>query len=514
MEDGTQLRTGDLLAIAAYFGLTMAIGFWCMRKNKTTEDFFMGGRSVPGWAIGISLLGAAISSITFLAYPGNGYAKDWSYLVPGLMLPVAAVLGAYVFSPFYRRSGYTSAYEYLEGRFGPGARLYGSALFTIQTAWRLGSVLYLLCIPIQRLTGWDSMTVIWLVGITTTIYCVVGGLEAVIWTDVMQTFVFLIGGLACVGTVFLWPGVGPSHVFETAFADNKFNVAADTTWTLNKETLWVLILWGLVSNIQEHVSDQGKIQRYCAAGSDGQARRAVMFNGISCIPTWCLFMFIGTCLYAFYKVVPDPVVSTLKADEIFPHFILTKMPVGLSGLVIAAIMAAAMSTLSSAINAGATVLTVDIYKRRFKKDGDDKHYLNVGKIFTLMGGIFMIATAIWIQKAAQDSFLPMSFFITSIVVGGLGGVFCLGFFSTRANNQGVIVGICGAILVIVYLTLSAFDADPSYGVNVLPDSLRSPTHKFMIGVFGNIGAFVLGYFASFLFPPPSEEQIKHATLWT
>lgn len=510
----SNLRIGDLITLVLYFGATLFIGFWCMRKNKTTEDFFVGGRSVPGWAIGVSMLGAAISSITFLAYPGNGYAKDWSYLVPGLMLPVAAVLGAFVFIPFYRASRFTSAYEYLEGRFGPGARIYGAILFTIQSAWRLGSVLYLLCIPITSLTGMDPNVVIWAVGITTTIYCVVGGLEAVIWTDVMQTFVFLIGGTATVLTVFLWPGVGPSFVFDTAFADHKFNVTADTTFTFAKETFWVLVLWGLVSNIQEHASDQGKIQRYCAAASDGEARRAVLFNGVACIPVWCLFMFIGTCLYAFYKVVPDPAVATMKADEVFPRFILTRMPQGLSGLVIAAILAAAMSTLSSAISAGASVITVDLYKRLAVKGRDDKHYLNMGKVFSLIGGASMIVTALLIQQAGQSSFLPMSFFITSIVVGGLGGLFCLGLFSTRANSQGAMVGIGCALLVTVYLTLSAVDSNPDWNLNVLPDALRSPTHKFMIGVLCNIAAFVVGYFASFFFAPPSNQQIERATWWT
>lgn len=501
------LRFGDLLTIIAYFALTLGIGFWCMRKNRSTEDYFVGGRRVPGWAVGVSYLGAAISSITFLAYPGNAYAKDWSLILPGLMLPFAAFLGGWVFAPFYRSCRYTSAYEYLEGRFSPGIRLYGVVMYGIQQSWRLGSVLYLLSIPIQTLTGWDPTTTILVVGVITTIYSVVGGVEAVIWTDVMQTIVFLLGGLGCVAIVFFWPGVGPVKVFETAFAENKFNLTADTSFSLARETVWVLLLWGLVSNIQEHVADQIKVQRYCAVPTDQAARRSVMFNGLMCLPVWCLFMFIGTCLYAFYKVEVDPALSGMKSDQVFPHFILTKMPVGMSGLVIAGIMAAAMSTLSATMNAVATVITVDVYKRYFVRNRDDSHYLASGKIFSFAGGVAMILTALLVQTAGQDTFLPMSFFITSVVVGGLGGLFCLGFFSTRTSTTGMYIGIIATVLVTLYLTLSAVDG-------ILPEGIRSPTHKYLIGVFSNITSFVVGYFASFFFPPPPPEKTDGATFWT
>lgn len=501
------LRIGDLLTIIAYFLLTIGIGFWCMRKNKSTEDYFVGGRRVPGWAVGISYVGAAISSITFLAYPGNAYAKDWSLLVPGLMLPFAAFLGAWVFAPFYRACRYTSAYEYLEGRFSPGVRLYGVAMYGIQQSWRLGSVLYLLAIPIQKLTGWEPVQVILVVGVVTTVYSVVGGVEAVIWTDVMQTIVFLVGGLGCVAIVFLTPGVGPVNVFETAIADNKFNLTADTAFTITRETIWVLILWGFISNLQEHVSDQIKIQRYCAVPSDRAAKSSIMFNGLMCIPVWCLFMFIGTCLYAYYKAEVTPSVEGMKSDEVFPHFILTVMPVGMSGLVIAGILAAAMSTLSATMNAVATVMTVDLYKRYFVKNRDDKHYLISGKLFSLLSGVAMIITALLVERAGQDTFLPMSFFITSMLVGGLGGLFCIGFFSTRTSTAGMYVGIVATVLVTLYLTLSAVEG-------VLPEGMRSPTHKFMIGVFSNITCYAVAYFASFLFPAPAQEKIDRATFWT
>ncbi len=508
------LRTGDLITIVVYFIFTMGIGFWFMKRNKSTDDYFKGGGKVPFWAAGMSLLATAISSISFLAYPGNAFDSNWSLIIPGLMLPFAAILGAFVFAPFYRASKYTSAYEYLEGRFSPGVRMYAVVLYLIQQVWRLGSVLYLLSIPIEIMTGWSPVWVIWVVGICTTIYCFVGGLEAVIWTDVIQTFVLLGGGIACVLIIFLTQGVGPAFVFETAIQDNKFNITANTDFTwFTEQTIWVLIVYGLIQNVQEHVSDQIKVQRYCAVRSDKAAKKAVMFNGIMCIPVWFLFMFIGTCLYAFYQAMPDSAIDGVNPDKVFPHFIMTQMPVGLSGLVIAAVMAAAMSTLSSSMNAGATVLTVDIYKRYLSPERDDRHYLTIGKLMTVVGGILMIVTALAVSSFLNDAFLPISFFITSLTFGGLAGLFLIGFFSTRANNKGMVLGLVATVLVTIYLALSAQgEALPSW--LIIPEDWRSPTHKFMIGVLANVAAFVVAYFASYFFARPPDEKIQKATFWT
>ena len=538
-----QLRTFDLVTIIVYFIFTMGIGFWFMRRTKSTDDYFKGGGKIPAWATGMSLLATAISSISFLGYPGYAFDKNWSLIIPGLMLPFAAVIGAFVFAPFYRGSRFTSAYEYLEGRFSPGVRMYAVFLYLIQQIWRLGSVLYLLSIPVELMTGWDPVWVILVVGVCTTVYCFVGGLEAVIWTDVIQTFVLLGGGIATVLIVFLTADVGPAYVFETAWENHKFNLTANTNFNFVQETIWVLIVFGLVQNVQEHVSDQIKVQRYCSVKDDTEAKKAVMFNGLLCIPVWCLFMFVGTCLYAFYTALPDPTVAGLEPDKVFPHFIISQMPIGLGGLVIAAVMAAAMSTLSSSMNSSATVLTVDIIKRYFASDRDDHYYLNIGRMMTVVGGVLMIVTALAISLALdQSSFLPISFFITSLTFGGLGGLFCIGFFSTRTSNRGMVVGIVATVLLTIYLALSVqpqvllsgeakesyeawlevkednpdapFEADKYPGWFVTFHEYKSPTHKFMIGVLSNVAAFFVAYFASFLFARPPDKKIRKATFWT
>ena len=319
---------------------------------------------------------------------------------------------------------------------------------------------------------------------------------------------------------------------------------------------------GLIGNIQEFASDQTKVQRYCAAASDKEARWAVWFTGLACIPVWALFMFVGTCLYVFYGVVEDAAVQAgMKADQVFPHFILTQLPVGLGGFVIAAVLAAAMSSIDSSMNGTATVLSVDIYRRLLVKDKDDKHYLFVARLLTTLGGCFMIVVACLITLIDADSLLYIGFVIGSVMAGGLGGVFILGFFSTRTNSKGIAIGVVAALLMIFYLTLSQIDnmiieaetktaveeklsaladagelgengkpsekqkqavlyeaeaelAESEKGLRLLPDSLRSKLHPFLIGVLSNLTAFVIGYLASFFFPKPSDEKLYRATWWT
>ena len=239
MNDGMILRTGDLFTLLLYFVITIGIGFWGAHKSRTTEGYFVGGRSVPGWAVGLSMLGTAISSVTFLAYPGSAYSDDWSLLVPGLMLPFAAIVGAYVFVPFYRASKFTSAYQYLEQRYGTWARVYGCILFSIGSSWRMGSILYLLSIALMALTGWDLMTVIFVVGFLVTLYTVAGGIEAVIWTDVLQTIILVGGGIAVIADVFITLNGGAPLVFQTGYAESKFHLTVDFDLVFTRKTFWV-----------------------------------------------------------------------------------------------------------------------------------------------------------------------------------------------------------------------------------------------------------------------------------
>ncbi len=506
METAVGIQWGDLFALVLYFGAVLLIGFWCSTRLKDTECYFVGGRKLPGWAVGISMLGTAISSVTFLAYPGSAYAMNWSRLVPGLMLPIAAIAAIYLFVPFYRKARLVSAYEYLELRFGAWARVYGCIMWSVAQFYRMGIILFLLALPVKSMTGFDLYSIIIVMGILVTIYTVLGGIEAVIWTDVMQTIVLLLGGLFCIATVFIEVPGGPGTVIAKALENGKFDLAFSFEWNFAEDTFWVLVLNGLFLFLQEFASDQTKIQRYCAAKNDKAARNAVWIGGVGCIPVWATFMFVGTCLWVYYQTFPETIVDQIRSDQVFPHFILTQLPLGLAGFVIAAVMAAAMSSIDSCMNGSATVITSDLYRRHLAPGRQDGHYLNVARFVTALAGVLMIICSLLLTQIREDTILDIGFFIAAIFSAGLGGLFFLGFISKRTNSQGAAIGIVLTVLVTIWLTFSE--------LGWLPEAYSSRIHKFIINFFSNMVAFVVGYFASYLFPKPNQEKLANLTWWT
>lgn len=506
MDAQFSFRTGDVITIILYFVGLILLGVWTTKKIKQTEDYFVGGRSMPGWAVGLSMLGTAISSVTFLAYPGSAYEGNWSRLVQGLMLPVAAFIGITFFVVYYRRSLFVSAYQYFEKRFGNWGRSYASSIYLMGQIFRMGTVLFLLSIAIEVMTKWNIVTIMIIVGVLVTIYTVLGGIEAVIWTDVLQTIVLVLGGIFTIIIVFLKLKGGMFEVLQIASEGGKFDLSTSWDFDLTRDTFWIFALSGIVGNIQEFSTDQIKIQRYAAPSTDGGAKRAAWTVGLGCIPVWSLFMFVGTCLWVFYQAFPELLAQGLHPDQVFPHFILTQLPVGIGGLVIAAVVAAAMSTIDSSLNASATVISVDWYKRFFVKDKTDEHYLKFARLITLLLGILMIFAAYLLTKLEMKTFLDIGFFLGAVFAGGIGGLFLLGFFFKRANSQGAMVGVGTGVLVIVWLTLSHLE--------LLPESISSSIHPFIINVIGNLTVFIVGFLASYFWPAPTEKALSRATWWT
>ena len=506
MESGLTLRLGDVVAVAVYAIGMVSLGWWTSKKIKGTDGYFVGNRSMPGYAVGLSMLGTAISSVTFLAYPGSSFEGNWTRLVPGLMLPVAALIAVRYFVVFYRRTMFVSAYEYFERRFGGWGRSYASILFSLGSIYRMGIILYLLSLPIRVITGWSVPTVIVVVGAIVTLYTVLGGLEAVIWTDVIQTLVLIFGGLLTVLIVFLRVPGGVPEILGMAAAEHKFDLVVSFDLNLARETFWMFALSGIIGNIQEFSTDQTKIQRYAAAKSDGAAIRAAWTVGLGCIPIWSLFMFVGTCLWVFYREFPGSLMANLRADEVYPHFILTEMPEGIGGIVIAAVLAAAMSSIDSSMNGTATVLTVDFYKRYLVRGRDDRHYLKAARYLSLALGVVMVLAAYSLSRIPASTILDIGFFIGAVMAGGLGGFFLLGFVFNWTNRQGAAIGVAAGIAVILWCTLSHLGA--------VPECLACNAHPFIIGVVGNATVFAVGAVASLFFPKPKLEEIRGMTWWT
>ncbi len=290
------MRGLDLAVVAVYVAAMAWLGLRFSRRQTSTENYFVAKRSVPSWAMGMSMLATMVSSVTFVAYPGSSYAKDWSLLVPGFMLIAVLPLVGRVIIPFYRERIGMSAYEYFEKRFGRPARFYAAFAFSLAHFSKMGFVLYLMALTLSSITGWEINTVIVLVAAVMILYAVKGGIEAIVWTDVVQGFVMGGSILVVLGYLLWLPEGGPGAVLGKAWAANKFQLGLPA-WDFHKNTVPVLLLYGLFWYLQRYVADQTMVQRYLMAKSDEAAFRGVRVGAFLSVPMWAMFMFVGTCVW-------------------------------------------------------------------------------------------------------------------------------------------------------------------------------------------------------------------------
>jgi SSS family solute:Na+ symporter len=497
------LRWIDATVVVVYMAAMIAIGLRFARRQTTTEAYFVAKRSVPGWALAMSMLATIISAVTFIAYPGSGYAGNWSMLVPGAMVVVVLAFVGAVIIPFYRQVVGMSAYEYFEKRFGYPARAYSSAAFVVGSFSKMAFVVYLLALTISSITGWRLESVVLGVAATTIFYTLLGGLEAVIWADVVQGFILWFGILICVAYLFIQSPGGPSAVLALARANHKFDMGSPA-FVFSKPTIIVLSIYGFFWYLQKYTADQTMVQRYLASKSDKEALRGLIIGAALCMPAWALFMLIGTQLWAFYRLTGESLPSYItKADQVFPYFIKTHIPVGVAGLFIAALFGAATATLSSDLNCISVVVVEDFYCK-LRPHATDQRRLRLAKYFVAIFGIFAAIAAIQLAHT-QGTALSLWYTISAIVAGGLAGLFLLGFLTTRANPQGAYLGIVASLIFTAWATLTL-----NGGSIVNLGKYNFPLHDFMIGAVGHIVLLVVGYLASFLFHAP--ENIEGLTL--
>src|SRR3990172_8919721 len=436
------LSNADFIILLIYLSSMVAVGLWIGRKNRTSDKFMAAGRSIPGWAVGLSIFGTYVSSISFLALPGKAYGSNWNAFVFSLSIPVTTWLAVRYFVPFYRRSGEVSAYTHLENRFGPWARTYAVICYLLTQLARMGTIMYLLALALAPITGWNVVSLILITGIIVIAYTLVGGMEAVIWTDVVQSFILIGGAFACVVILFL----------------------------------------GM---------PQGYGQRYATARTDKEAAKSVWLGGLLYLPISAVFFFIGTQLFAYYNAQPQLLPAKTKPDQVFPHFIATGLPIGVGGLVIAAVFAAAQSTLSSSINCSATLILCDLYKRYIRPGATEKESMFILRISTLLVGIAGTLTALAMihVKSALDVWWELA----SIFSGGMLGLFLLGIISRHTKNPSAVTGVIIGVLLIFWISLS-----PTWTGNLARFS--SPFHKFMIIVVGTLTILLIGLLISRLTP--------------
>ena len=502
----------DYVVVSFYLAVIVCIGIYTSRKQTSTEAYFAGGRSIPAWAVGLSLLATLISSVTFLAYPGQGFSGNWILLVQGLMVPVVLLIIIWFIVPMYRQIIGISAYEYFEKRFGYFARLYSSLAFVIAHFTKMGSVFYLLALALASMTGINTYHLILVLGIITIIYTLIGGIEAVIWSDVVQGIILVGGGLICAGVLLLRPQLGPAAIIKTAWENGKMSMGP-YDWNFTRLTFWVMAINGIFYAIQKYGTDQTIVQRFLVAKSNSKAIKAALMGALLCVPVWTLFIFIGTLLWNFYNNAGFKLPEGVTGDKVFPYFIMSQFPVGVTGLILAALISAAMSSLDSDLNCLAAVGVEDYY-RRFRKNATDRQCLNMGKIIVTISGLCAVGFACLYVHLGGEAILGTIFALYAIFSGGIAGMFALGFLTVRTNRKGIYVGIAVCVLFTAYalLTSTKFDLGGPEKQQLLNLGRFNFTHhKYMLGVYSHIVLFVVGYLASLFFR--ADKDTKELTLY-
>lgn len=460
-------------------------------KNKTSSQFTIGGGKLPAWVVGMSIFATFVSSISFLALPGKAYMSDWNALVFSFAIPVAAILAAKFFVPLYRGLGSVSAYNYLEVRFGSWARIYASLCYILTQLMRTGAILLLLALPLNALFGWNIRTIIIITGIAVTVYSMMGGIQAVVWTDAIQGIILIAGALISAAVLTFSMPEGPSQVFEIAAAHHKFSLGSFGA-SLSESTFWVVLIYGLFINLQNYGIDQNFVQRYMTTSSEKKAKSSALFGALLYLPVSLVFFYIGTALFSYYTARPDLLPANIDGDKVFPHFIVNGLPKGITGLLIASIFAAGMSTVSTSINSTATIVLSDYYQKYFNKDADDKSSMKVLYIASIIfGGLGILIS---LSLVGVESVLDAWWSLASIFSGGMLGLFLLAFLSKKVRNMDAAIGVIVGVLVIVWMSLS-----PLYFTEGKLLEFRSPLHSNLTIVIGTMAIFLVGFISLNLF---------------
>lgn len=497
----------DITIVIISVILTLGVGFYFANKQKSSQYYFAGGNDIPAWAIGMSIFATLISSVTFLAYPAASYKSNWILLVQGLMVPIILVGFIWFIVPLFRKVIRLSTYEYFERRFGRFARMYSSIAFILTHFSKMGTVLYLVSLALTDLTGIPITMYIIFLSIAIIAISFLGGMEAIIWMDVIQGFLLIGGGLLCLGILLFQSAGGPVEALSQAFEMKKIDVGP-YDFTFSELTFWVMLINGAFYALQKYGTDQTIVQRYLTAKSDKEAKKAAYIGILFSVPIWTLFMLIGSLLYVFYNsgnaILPDG----MKADQVFPYFISTELPVGAIGLVLAGLIAAAISTLDADLNCLAAIGVEDFYEK-LKPNCTDKERLFMGKLLVLIAGLAMTFVALLYVSWEGEGVLGVVFELYAIFSAGVVGIFLLGLFSTRANKQGLLVGLISCILFTAYAVLTTTDIDNQIILDL--GEYNFPHHKYMLGVYSHLIVLVVGYFASFFFK--SEKVDEELTIY-
>jgi len=472
----------DATIVIVYLLAMVGVGLWFMRRNRSSDDYFRGGGRLPWWVVSLSIYATLFSSITFLSIPALTYHSDCRYFFKtlGILVLVPIVIRFYL--PFFRKLNLTSAYEYLEVRFNLGCRLFASTAFVLFMVARTAVVAYLPSVAIAAVTGMDVNLAIGVVTLITILYCTIGGVEAVVWSDFVQSVILIGSTVAIYAYLVCGTDGGLAGFLSKGFASGKFTMV-DLGWDWSQPVLWVAVVGGLVENLASYTSDQCVVQRYMTCRDEAGAAKSIKLNGVLSFVNCFVFFTLGVALWTFYQSHADRIPTLAKNDQIFPWFIAHELPVGFSGLVLAAVAAATMSTLSANLNSAATAVTTDFYRRLCCNGNaaEDRKLLLCGKITTIAVGLLGGAVALVLANMDVGSIYDQFIRFLGVLTGGLACLFLMGRFMPFVDGRGAFIGLVANYVVCFSLDLLPFVHKP---------------HVLLYGFFGVVACLLVAPLAS------------------
>lgn len=479
----------DFAVMAGYLLGIVLLGVFFARRERTADDFFLAGRRIPWWAAGLSIYATQLSAITYVSVPAKAFMDDWVFALTSITILIMAPIVVVFYLPFYRRLEISTAYEYLEQRFGLPIRLFGSASFMAFQVARMAIVVFLPSLALSTVTGVDVYLCIVTIGVMATVYTVLGGMEAVVWTDVLQVFV-LVGGLFVALILAVEGAGGMEPAIDIALASGKLRwFAPGTSWT--ETASWSVLLGAMFLQFGPYTTDQAVVQRYLSTKDERSAARGILLNGLVTVPFTLGFFALGSALFAYFSTHPAALDLGMKNDEVLPLFVALELPAGLAGLVLAGIFAASMSSLDSSMHSIATSWTNDWHRRLGIGSASD---LQTGRRVTLLMGVVGTGTAALFAASDLRSLFDTFQSVLGLLISPLAGLFFLGIFTTRTSAMGAAVGALVSIGVLAYVQNA------------------TPLNFMLYGAVGSTTCVVVGYLASLLLR--QDRDLTGLTWWT
>lgn len=439
------------IVLLGYLLFLLLLGIKFSRENKTSQDYFLGGRSIPGWINGMSIYATALSAITFMGIPVNVYSSNWILSLGNLaIIPVVYIAMKY-FAPFYRELNYTTAYEYLEDRFGKFLRISASLSFILFHIMRVAFVSYLPALALGEVLKVEPGLMVFVIGVLCILYTTMGGLKAVVYSDAIQGIVLLLGAILIIVYGMKEGNIGLIEGVKTLARDNKFIPLDTYKWSWIEASMPGVFIGSIFSSMYQYIGSQDVVQRYNSAKDEKELRKSLLLNIWITIPTIIIFYGMGSVFFLFFSKNGLPLELQNNLQVMVPYFIVRYLPVGISGIVLAAIFAAAQSTISSSLNSSATCFITDILGG-LKRELTDKKKFLYGQVASASVGILGTLVAFYMTKNGQGDIFLIFNSLVGLFGGPVAGVFLLGIFFKKSKNIDAILGFISSLIVMFYLS--------------------------------------------------------------